>query len=665
MMRTFLTLLALVIAAPATAATADLAATLEAPRVARLGDHYVARGTIENRGPDVVTDVRVSLYVGGFGQVVQCHSDEGVWGTLQPGEKRSLDCAADLPKAGGSGAIVYNVDSSIYVYSRSVNDPDQSNNHQSISVPLESSLPDLDVVVSSGVAKPALPHTLTVVYGNRARVPATGVRILLDAPHGFASLPSFCERMTSTRVSCSVTPPPTGETSSWTWPRFDIDVIAPDASRATFDVRAEITSKEGDNGPDTNVFTSHPKTFNTWFVTNANDEGSGSLRAALEGADAGCEPNEFCLVAFRLGAPTGGWHTIQPRTALPQLRRANLLIDGTTQPAYFGDTNPAGPEVEIDGRHAGEVNGLELFSPTYTSVIGLAINRFAGAGIVNGAVADPPTGSSWYRTLENNYLGTDPTGSTAAPNGRGIVTLPHSPTYGAAVRILGNLISGNRRAGVFAAGANHEITRNVIGLDRTLSRPIPNGASGVYVAAEASGTDVTDNHIAFNREMGVAIGAGAKWVGVVGNSLHANGLLGVDWQLDGVSAKVPFDVPEITRVWSEQGRTFVEGRIAGIGGTFQPLIRLYANDAPDPSGYGEGQYFLGAVDAERATRYPPEEVGFTFVFEGDLRGKWLAATVTQRIYTGWLRTPGITTNGDTGWGSYTMTSEFSRAVEVK
>ncbi|HYO75729.1 MAG TPA: hypothetical protein VE010_04645, partial [Thermoanaerobaculia bacterium] len=82
-------------------------------------------------------------------------------------------------------------------------------------------------------------------------------------------------------------------------------------------------------------------------------------------------------------------------------------------------------------------------------------------------------------------------------------------------------------------------------------------------------------------------------------------------------------------------------------------IDVYANDAPDPSGYGEGQYTLGSVELS-PTRT------FRFVYPGDLRGKWVTATLTRTTLLG-LKAPGA---DDINSGIGRTTSDFSRAVLV-
>lgn len=128
----------------------------------------------------------------------------------------------------------------------------------------------------------------------------------------------------------------------------------------------------------------------TFTVTNTNDSGPGSLRWAIEQANANPGPD---TIAFNIpttdpgyDAATGVW-MIRPTSELPILFDDGTTIDGTTQAAFIGgDPNPYGPEVEINGLLAGSmVAGLTLASAANT-VRGLVINSFTQTGIlVKGA----------------------------------------------------------------------------------------------------------------------------------------------------------------------------------------------------------------------------------------------------------------------------------------
>ena len=84
--------------------------------------------------------------------------------------------------------------------------------------------------------------------------------------------------------------------------------------------------------------------------------------------------------------------------------------------------------------------------------------------------------------------------------------------------------------------------------------------------------------------------------------------------------------------------------IATSGGT-DPDYHIYASDAPHPSGYGDGQYFLGTFF------HAANGQVLTFRAIGDWRGKWVSATQGNRTFV----------NG----GLVVQTSEFGRAVKVE
>ena len=103
-----------------------------------------------------------------------------------------------------------------------------------------------------------------------------------------------------------------------------------------------------------------------------------------------------------------------------------------------------------------------------TKLTGLAINGFGGNGIVveRGGVE-----------VLGNYVGIDPTGTVAKPNGsNGVLYI------GAQGVVGGNVISGNAGNGIFLLNSNLEIAGNRIGGGRTTQFAVPNGANGIHVA---------------------------------------------------------------------------------------------------------------------------------------------------------------------------------------
>ena len=146
----------------------------------------------------------------------------------------------------------------------------------------------------------------------------------------------------------------------------------------------------------------------TLVVNSTGDPGDGpctlaecTLREAITAANSLAGPDN---IVFNI-APAGA-KTIAPASALPVVSEA-LIIDGTTQPGFANCAS--GPIVGLDGCGAGAgANGVEI-SAGSSIVRGLVINSFQGNGILL------ETGGA--NSVECNYVGAQPDGTTAAGNG--------------------------------------------------------------------------------------------------------------------------------------------------------------------------------------------------------------------------------------------------------
>jgi hypothetical protein len=263
-------------------------------------------------------------------------------------------------------------------------------------------------------------------------------------------------------------------------------------------------------------------------VTNTNDAGPGSLRQAILSANVASDSDG---IVFNIPGAAGAVRTIEPLTPLPTVTWP-AVIDATTQPGYA----EAGgrPVVELSGARAGAgAAGLTLRS-FESHVRGFAINRFGRAGVLvlgSGSV------------LRSNFIGTDPSGSAALPNGVGVEVEGGSATIGGSTPAARNVISGNRREGVRISpdaadpanvrptGANG-IYGNYIGLDAAGSAALGNGGAGVLIDGEGFGdrsnsqagfdfvggdAPTQRNVIAANGGAGVEIRGNARYVNVRGN----------------------------------------------------------------------------------------------------------------------------------------------------
>jgi hypothetical protein len=163
-------------------------------------------------------------------------------------------------------------------------------------------------------------------------------------------------------------------------------------------------------------------------VTNVNDSGGGSLRQAILDANGNAGPD---TIDFNI--PGTGPFQMLPSSILPPLAGGTTL-DATTQPGYAGT-----PLIEISTFNGA---GLRMTGTGGNTIRGVCVNDFS-AGIQI---------ESNDNHIEACFLGTDPTGTLAVPNGTGVVL-----TSG----VTGNVIGGS------APGAGNLISGNTTGIQST------------------------------------------------------------------------------------------------------------------------------------------------------------------------------------------------------
>jgi len=357
-------------------------------------------------------------------------------------------------------------------------------------------------------------------------------------------------------------------------------------------------------------------------VTTVDDFVPGSLRAAIDEVNRGECP---CRIAFRIPAPVpaSGWFTLRLTAPLPAIDRAShILVDGMRQTLLTGDTNPRGPEIEINGS---QTTGDGLVIGNLVEVRGLTLNGFPRHAIV---VA--PT--NVVAKIHDNYIGTDPTGEVAVPNFRGIVT-----TGGNSTTIDSNVISGNRASAVFALSPV-SLTGNRIGVSAT-GAPLGNGASGVYMT---KGATLDGNTIAHNHDF--AIGTAQGVAPLLGqNSMFDNGGLAVDVGMDGPMPPTtgPFALGAIARTptvtdaaydgTSTMIRLHIDERSnpkTPVGGgtvTSVTTLSVYETASLNRAGYAEPEHFIGSVLVDGSDA--------TLTVAADLRGHFITAFArTARNY---------------------------------
>ena len=372
-------------------------------------------------------------------------------------------------------------------------------------------------------------------------------------------------------------------------------------------------------------------------------------------------------IAFDIKGP----HTISVRSPFPTVSDP-VVIDGTTQPGFSGK-----PLIELDGSLAGRATGLHLRAG-HSVVKGLVINRFY-VGIAVG---------SGNNVIQGNFIGTDPSGTIARANGYAGVSavfsgLWGSPLFnnnliggttpldrnlisgngwgviawrGSGVRLLGNFIGtdysgtkslGNTAGGVSADGVTiggpgpgegnlisangghgialeggADVEGNKIGTTANGKKPLGNAGAGMADVSGYGGPTARDNIIAYNGTYGIdALGGGGL---LIRNSIHSNGAEGLVMYSDP-------DYPTSSVVQSAS-RSRGELTISGSARSVPEAdleIEVFASEACDPSGYGEGQLPLGSV---RVTADAAGDASFSTAVDAPAgRFQYVTVTVTSIV----------------------------------
>jgi hypothetical protein len=651
-MKPLLATIAITLAAPVLFAAANLRVTaMVSENPVRAGLPFAPGFLVQNLGPDIAKNAVLTTTASA---PIALH-DIGVHWSPQ------VTVTAVAPLTAGPFTVTATVSSD-------TEDADPSDNIASRTVTVSTN-PDLTVFLRAPVQQDlALPFTLSIFVGNASAFDAHDVDVTVNfrPDVDVQSLPTGCSSVAAGRIVCHVAA--VAAQRPQIPAMFTPTFYAPHAyGNGSILFTASVTEREPDFDPASNTNSTQSTLYDTFYVSTTANDGSGSLRQAILDANADCPGHEPCLIAFRISEPSETlWKTIRISSPLPAIAASGLRIDGSTQTAFFGDVNPDGPEIEISGRGTVDGDGL-LITRCFSEVSNLAIGGFLRNAISVTGAQEGCTSSPAVRELHHLFLGSDPTGSSARPNGRGIatsVTNGGASFYGPALSIHDCVISGNTGNGIFGTSGLLKITNDRIGVKAHADEPLPNGSSGVFIGAGGFGSNVGPevfvagrdpsdggNVIAFNGESGVAVAKDAAEVNIRNNRIWGNRLLGIDIGQDGPTMSSaadsgdPISIPTLTLAHYDpvSNKTIIEGVIppAEISRFFNFKVNIYASDAFNPSGFGEGQRPLGAT-----TVIVP---GSTFHFEadGNLAGQWITATNTRdQVFL-------------------SQTSEFSRAIPVQ
>ena len=307
-------------------------------------------------------------------------------------------------------------------------------------------------------------------------------------------------------------------------------------------------------------------------------------------------------------------------------------IDATTQPGGFSVT-VAGPGLDVFRR------GL-LITSSGNTVRGLGVRGYS-----NGIQVQGSDNAIAGVTATGNRQGVFVNGGPAVSSGNAVTdgTFADNAGFGVGVQttvgslVDGNTISRNGTRGVFISNADEvTVTGNLISENAFHGIDFQTEIDFAFVPDPATrGGVASGNTIVANSAVGVRVD-GADRFTITRNAITGNAGLGIDLtggkqdafgvtrndagDRDG-GANQRLNYPERLAAVDDGTATVVEGRV-DVSDPQSLTIELFAGDAPDGSGFGEGERFVGSATADARGR-------FTVTLPAGLAGAWLTATSTD------------------------------------
>jgi CSLREA domain-containing protein len=328
-----------------------------------------------------------------------------------------------------------------------------------------------------------------------------------------------------------------------------------------------------------------------------------------------------------------GEGTIELANQLPAIT-APLTIAGASAPGYEGR-----PVIAVNGRQTYET-GLWVRGPGEATIDGLAIGGFHYAVFLEGSESE--ICSSWIGLgLDEESLG----GSIGIKVSSGSSGNQIGVECGE--NFAPDVIGGNSAWGIEDEGLETEVENTRVGITQG-GAEASNVAGGIWLKEAGHGAEIgggpRPNVIAYNGNTEVNSGAGilvetpGSQVAIRGNSIFANAGLGIEVLPEEGQAPPEATLESVTPVNGDEVQ--VTGTLIGNDGE-KVALDLFANEACDEGGAGEGKTYLGS---------------------GEVVGTGLPAPFSTDIQTTIPARETVVTATATGVTEH-ATSEFSNCVD--
>jgi uncharacterized repeat protein (TIGR01451 family) len=320
----------------------------------------------------------------------------------------------------------------------------------------------------------------------------------------------------------------------------------------------------------------------------------------------------------------------------------HTLVEGN----YIG-TNSAGTAAL-----ANNGSGILFANASYATIGGMVKGTGNLLSGNRGSGIDCFVLGSGNELIEGNLVGVDVTGKLPLGNGNHGIRIagPLDCTIGGTTAAAANVIGANAGDGInlnIGPSNGSVILGNDIGTDASGTLNLGNQGNGILIGSDqvtiGGIAKKTGNVIAYNHRAGVGFGGGLDQDSILSNSIYDNGSLGINFgngptpnHLDeqGFTLPQPNDYqnyPVLTSAASQGSTTEIVGSLnAGANTTY--LVQFFGSPTADPSGYGQGQVYLGSTTVTTGSNSDANDVNFDVTLSAGLSPGWVvSATATDAL----------------------------------